>query len=41
MMTGYSQEEKAVATIIIFKMKVQQIMEKTVEEHLQDNYVLR
>ena len=36
MMTNYSQEEKAVAVTTIFKMKVQQTMENTMEEHLQD-----
>ena len=34
MMTDYSEEEKAIATTAIFKMKVQQTVEKTVKEHL-------
>ena len=34
MMTEYSQEEKAVAVISIFKMKVQQTVERIEEEHL-------
>ena len=34
MMTDYSQEEKALAAIAIFKMKMQQIVEKIEEEHL-------
>ena len=36
MITDYSQEEKAVATTTIFKMKVQQIVERIEEEHLQN-----
>ena len=36
-MTNYSQEEKAVAVTAIFKMKVQQIMERIEEENLQNN----
>ena len=35
-MTDYFQEEKAVATTAIFKMKVQQTVEKIEEEHLQN-----
>ena len=35
-MTDYSQEEKAVATISIFKMKVQQTVERIKEEHFQN-----
>ena len=38
MMTNYSQEEKAIAATTIFKMKVHQTVEKTMEEHLQDTY---
>ena len=38
MMTDYSQEEKAVAVTAIFKMKVQQIVERIEEENLQNNY---
>ena len=34
MMNDYSKEEKAVAAISIFKMKMQQIMERIEEEHL-------
>ena len=34
MMTDYSQEEKAVAAIAIFKIKVQQTVERIEEEHL-------
>ena len=34
-MTDYSQEEKAVATTTIFKMKVLQTMERIEEEHFQ------
>ena len=36
MITDYSQEEKAVASIAIFKMKMQQTMERIEEKHLQD-----
>ena len=36
MMTDYSQEEKAVAVIAIFKMKMQLIVERIEEKHLQD-----
>ena len=35
-MTDYSQEENAVATTAIFKMKIQQIVDMVKEEHLQD-----
>ena len=35
-MTDYSQKEKVVATTTIFKMKMQQTVEKIKEEHLQD-----
>ena len=35
-MTDYSQEENAIAAIAIFKMKVQQTMERIEEEHLQN-----
>ena len=35
-MTDYSKEEKVVAVTVIFKMKVQQIVERIEEEHLQD-----
>ena len=35
-MTYYSQKEKAVATTGIFKMIMQQTMERMEEEHLQD-----
>ena len=35
-MTDYSQEEKAVAAIAIFKMKMQNTVEKIEEEHLLD-----
>ena len=34
MMTDYSQEEKALTVISIFKMKAQQIVERIEEEHL-------
>ena len=34
MMIDYSQEEKAIVTTTIFKMKMLQTVEKTVEEHL-------
>ena len=34
MMTNYSQKEKAVAAITIFKMKMQATMEMIEEEHL-------
>ena len=37
-MIDYSQEEKVVAITAIFKMKVQQTVEKTMEKHLQDTY---
>ena len=37
-MIGYSQKEKAVAIISIFKMKMQQIMERIKEDHLYDTY---
>ena len=33
-MTNYSLEEKAVATTIIFKMKMQQAVKRIEEEHL-------
>ena len=36
MMNDYSQEEKAVVSTAIFKMKVQQTMERIGEEHLQN-----
>ena len=36
MMTDYSQKEKAIAITTIFKMKMQQAVEKIEEEHLQD-----
>ena len=36
MMTDYSQEEKAIAATSIFKMKVQQTLEKTTEGRLRD-----
>ena len=36
MMIDYSQKEKAVAATTIFKMKMQQTMERIEEEHLQD-----
>ena len=36
MMTDYSQKEKVVASIAIFKIKMQQIVERIEEEHLQD-----
>ena len=35
MITNYSQEENAVVATAIFKMKVQQTVER-IEEHLQD-----
>ena len=35
-MTDYSQKEKVVAATTIFKMKMQQTVEKIKEEHLQD-----
>ena len=35
-MTDYSQNEKAIATTSIFKMKMQQTVERIEEEHLQD-----
>ena len=35
MMTDYSQEEKVVVATAIFKMKVQQTMERIGEENLQ------
>ena len=35
-MTNYSQEEKEVVAIAIFKMKLQQTMERIEEEHLQN-----
>ena len=38
MMTDYSQKEKAVAITAIFKMKMQQTVERIEEEHLQDTY---
>ena len=34
MITDFSQEEKAVDATAIFKMKVQQIIERIEEEHL-------
>ena len=34
-MTDYSQEEKAVAAIATFKMKIQKTMERIEKEHLQ------
>ena len=37
-MIDYSQEEKAVDTISIFKMKVQETVEMIEEEHLQNTY---
>ena len=36
MITNYSQKEKAVAAIAIFKMKIQQTLERIEEEHLQN-----
>ena len=36
MMTDYSQEEKTVVAIVIFKMKVQQIVERIEKDHLQN-----
>ena len=36
-MTDYSQEEKTIAATAIFKMNVQQSLERIEEEHLQDN----
>ena len=35
-MIDYSQEEKIIAAIAIFKMKVQQTVERIEEEHLQN-----
>ena len=34
MMNDYSQKEKAVAATVIFKMKIQQTMERIEEKHL-------
>ena len=36
MMIDYSQEEKAVAATVIFKMKMQLTVERIEEKHLQD-----
>ena len=36
MMIDYSQEEKVVVATAIFKIKMQQAMERIEEEHLQD-----
>ena len=38
MRTDYSQEEKTVVVIAIFKMKLQQTVEMVEEEHLQNTY---
>ena len=38
MMTDYSQKEKTIVATSIFKMKMQHIMERIDEEHLQDTY---
>ena len=38
-MTYYSQMEKAIAATSIFKMKMQQTVERIEEEHLQVTYV--
>ena len=35
-MTDYSQEEKTVVAIVIFKMKVQQTVERIEKEHLHN-----
>ena len=40
-MADYSQEERAVATTTIFKMKVQRTMERIEEEHLQNTCVAK
>ena len=37
-MTDYSLEEKLIAATAIFKMKVQQTVERIEEEHLQNTY---
>ena len=37
MIIEYSQEEKAVVATAIFKMKVQKIVERIEEEHLQNS----
>ena len=37
-MTDYSQKKKTIATIAIFKMKMQQTMEIIEEKHLHDTY---
>ena len=37
-MTDYSQEENTVAATSIFKMKIQQTMERIKEENFQDTY---
>ena len=36
MMTNYSQGEKAVVATVIFKMKMQQTIQRIKEEHFQD-----
>ena len=41
MMTDYSQEENTVATTTIFKMKVQQTIERIEEDHIQNTIGLR
>ena len=38
MKIDYSQKEKVVAIIAIFKMKMQQTLERIEEEHLHDTY---
>ena len=36
MMINYTKKERAIAATTIFKMKMQQTMERIKEEHLQD-----